>query len=74
MRILLPYQRLLRLHKLISRGATGSPVELARKMGVSRATIFRMLAMLKDSGAPIAYCKNQQRYYYESPFELSMVA
>ncbi len=61
-----------RLHRLIKRKATGTPEQLANRMNISRATIFRRMDDLKELGADIAYCRNRQSYYYESPFELNL--
>lgn len=52
--------------------STGSPRELADRMSVSRATLFRHLDDLRSMGAPIAYEKDRQTYYYEEPFDLKL--
>ena len=59
-----------RLDLLIRRKATGTPMQLARRLGVSRASVFRYLNELKSVGAPIQYCKVRPRYFYEYHFEL----
>lgn len=59
-----------RLDLLIRRKATGTPMQLARRLGVSRASVFRYLNELKSVGAPIQYCKVRQSYFYEYHFEL----
>lgn len=61
---------LVRLHLLIQRKATGSPVDLSRRLGVSKPTVFRYLQALRSYDAPIAYCKQRECYYYEHDFEL----
>ena len=64
--------RIKRLDSLIRHKATGSPEELADRMDVSRATIFRHLDDLRSVGAPIAYEKDRQTYYYDEPFDLKL--
>ena len=50
---------------LIRLKATGTPDEFAAKLGISRASVFRLLEYLKDTGMPVKYCKYRQAYYYE---------
>ncbi|MEM9917955.1 MAG: HTH domain-containing protein [Bacteroidota bacterium] len=57
--------KLVRLHQLINRKGTGDPAALARRLDISRASVFRYLNDLKDMGADIRYCKNRQSYQYE---------
>ena len=59
-----------RLDSLIRRKSTGSPAQLAHRLGVSEATIYRYIQELKEMGAPIKYCRERQSYKYESTFEL----
>jgi hypothetical protein len=58
--------KLKKLDRLIRYAATGSPNELAEKMNVSRATIFRVIARLKSEfEAPIYFDKRLNSYCYE---------
>jgi predicted DNA-binding transcriptional regulator YafY len=59
-----------RLDYLIRRKSTGSPAQLANRLGVSEATIYRYIQELKDMGAPIKYCRERQSYKYEKDYEL----
>ncbi len=63
--------RLQRLHLLISRKSTGKPEDLAQRLNVSRATLFRHLEELRAFGAPLEYNKNRETYQYQEPFELN---
>jgi len=48
-----------KLDRLIRHGVTGTPDDLAKKMNVSRATIFKLIARLKeDFEAPIYFDRN----------------
>ena len=58
-------QRLERLHHLINRKQTGSAQMLAQKLGVSRSTIYYLIADLKQLGAPVAYCNIRHTFYYK---------
>ena len=64
-------QRLKRIDQLVRLKATGSAQELAHRLGVSRASVFRYMDDLKDLGAPVTYCRNRQTFFYEENFELN---
>ncbi len=63
-------QTLDRLHNLIRLKATGSPQQLAKRLQVSKRTIFNLLEDLRIFGADIAYCKYAHSYYYTEPIDL----
>lgn len=50
---------------------TGSPGELAKRMGISESTLYKYISFMRDSGAPIAYSKKGRTYYYEQRVEFS---
>jgi biotin operon repressor len=52
------------LHEQISKKATGSPAELAKKLGVNERTVRRYIDKLREMGGEIIYCRNRQTYYY----------
>ena len=54
-----------RLDALIRKRATGTPEDLARRMGVSQATVYRWLQELKEFGLPVKYCRKRKTYLYE---------
>lgn len=57
--------RFSRLDYLIRHRATGTPEELAEKLGITRSTWFRLKEELTlDLGLPIAYDPLAQTYYY----------
>ena len=64
MKIYTHIERIKYLNSLIQRGATGTPLQLAEKLNVSKATANRLIAELRDRGAPILYCKHSQCYKY----------
>ena len=53
-----------RLHNLIKRKATGTPEQMAEKLGVSIGTIKNLINILKRRKLPIKYCREKQTYYY----------
>jgi biotin operon repressor len=59
------------IDSLVRRRATGSPDQLAHRLGISRATWFEWLGQLRaDLGLPIAYDAAAQTYYYTRPGRL----
>lgn len=60
--------RLKRLHALIQSKATGTPNQLARKLGVSLATVSRDIEWLRLTGAPVQYDRCRQTYFYEETY------
>ena len=59
------FERLQWIDQLIRMKATGSPQELADKLGVSKRTIYEYIQALKDLGAPVYYCKASGSYLYK---------
>jgi biotin operon repressor len=57
-------ERMQLLNKLIREQRTGSPEELADRLGVSRAKVYLMLEELKDIGIEIGYSKKSRSFYY----------
>lgn len=66
------FNRVERMHSLISKRRTGSPGEFAQKIGVSRSTLFVIISELKQLGAPIIFSREYQSYMYEYSVHLSL--
>jgi HTH domain len=64
-----------RIDHLIRTRATGTPAELAARLDTSLRNVYRLISDLKEQGFPIAYDKQKDTYYYNSPvkIELSIV-
>jgi hypothetical protein len=53
------------LDYLIRTRATGTPEELARKLGLSKRAWFELRSeLVEEFDFPIAYCPYRQSYYY----------
>jgi predicted DNA-binding transcriptional regulator YafY len=52
------------LHYLIKNKRTGTPQQLAEKLGVSKRTTYNYIGTLKNMGAPILFCYLSNSYCY----------
>ena len=59
------FYRLSRIDHFIRIKGTGTPGQLARRIGVGERTIYEYISMMKELGAPIKFCRDRQSYYYE---------
>lgn len=58
-------ERFKKIDYLIGIRGTGTPAQLADKLDISESMVYEYLSVLRDQGAPIAYDKERQTYYYE---------
>lgn len=56
---------LVRLHELIKRKQTGTPAQLAQRMGCSESTVYNKIKQLRETNLPVKYCATLGSYYYE---------
>jgi len=54
-----------RIDALIRRKATGTPKELAYRLGISERGLFNTLKLMKEMGGPINYNASRESYVYE---------
>ena len=53
-----------RLDSLIRKKATGTPKELAEKIGISERQLYNIINEMKSMGAPIIFCTINRTYTY----------
>ena len=56
-----------RVLRLTQNRSTGTPGELAHRLGVSERTARRLVECLKEEGYNIQYCRRNYTYYLISP-------
>jgi predicted DNA-binding transcriptional regulator YafY len=56
--------RLLYMNDLISRRATGTPSQFAKKLNISQRTLYRWIANMRDRNISITYDEERQSYCY----------
>ena len=64
--------RIGRLNRIVQRGHTGTPVEFARQLGVSRTCLYEMIDELRSRGVPIVYSKSLKTFYYSHPYDITI--
>jgi predicted DNA-binding transcriptional regulator YafY len=57
--------RMQRIDYLIRIKGTGTPSQLAHRLGMSKRSVFDYLNLMKNFGAPIKFCSSRQSYYYD---------
>ena len=55
-----------RIDQLIRLRATGTPKALAQRLGVSEASLYRVIDTMKEMGAPVEFCIRRQSYVYSN--------
>ena len=58
------FLRLSRIDQLIRIKGTGTPSELAGKIGISERSTYEYIRLMKDFGAPVLYSRQRKSYYY----------
>ena len=53
-----------RIHHLIRKKGTGTPTQLAQRLGISNRTVYNIINTLKDLGADIYFCSDRHSYCY----------
>lgn len=53
-----------RIDQLIKMKATGSARDLAKRLNVSKSTMYEIIDTMKNMGAEIEYCNHRKSYYY----------
>lgn len=61
------------LKELIEKERTGTPKELAKRLGISERMLFRYIENLKTSEKPIAFCRRRKTYVFSTPQKSSDV-
>jgi predicted DNA-binding transcriptional regulator YafY len=59
------FYRLNRIDHFIRIKGTGTPSELAGKIGISERSTYEYLRLMKDFGAPVYYSRQRKSYYYK---------
>jgi len=58
------FYRISIIDHLIQMECTGNAQQLAAQLGMARSTLFKYLDDMKELGAPIAYNRQRNTFYY----------
>lgn len=72
MKIIEQLERLEILHKLINDERTGSPTELADRLGISRSTLYNLIEELKSYNITVSYSRAKQSFVYDNDISLEI--
>jgi len=59
------FDRISRIDQLIRLQATGTPQDLARKLGICKSNLYLYLEFMRSMGAPIIYNQYRNSFVYE---------
>lgn len=65
-------ERLQVLHSLISQRKTGTPEQLAKRLGVSRSCLYNLIEELRVFQMPILYSRKIESFYYEKEVKFDL--
>ena len=65
-------ERLQVLHSLISQKKTGTPEQLAKRLGVSRSCLYNLIEELRVFQIPILYSRKIESFYYEKEVKFDL--
>ena len=57
-------QAIERVDGLIKLNSTGTADNLSRRFCVSKRSVYNIIELMKNMGAPIKYCQIRRTYYY----------
>jgi len=60
------FNRIARIDYLIRIKATGTPAQLAERLGMSERSVYEYINLMKELGAPIKFNSYRQTYYYDT--------
>lgn len=66
------FQRLEQIDHFICIRGTGTPAQLAVKVGISERSIYDYINLLKQFGAPIKFDRERKSYYYDEEGRFSI--
>ena len=59
------------LKELIEKQGTGTPKELAGRLGISERMLYRYIENLKSSEKPVEFCRRRNSYVFVSSHEIA---
>ncbi|MGB3465081.1 MAG: hypothetical protein WBA74_07420 [Cyclobacteriaceae bacterium] len=58
-------KRLSRMTEMISQGATGTPGDFAKSLGIGKTRLRELINVLIQAGLDVRYNRDEETYYFE---------
>ena len=65
--------RMEKLHTLIIQRKTGTPQELAERLGISRACLYILIDEFNALNLPVSYSRKYETFFYEREVKLTIL-
>jgi len=72
MNLLQNVNRIEKLHTLILYKKTGTPKELAERLGISRASLYILIDKFNSLNLQVSYSRKYETFYYEQEVKLTI--
>ena len=59
-------------HKLVEQEKTGTPIDFAKRIGVSRSTLYELISEFESRDIAIGYSRSRSTFYYKTPVAISI--
>jgi len=53
-------------HKLVQQEKTGTPVDFAKRIGISRSTLYELISEFESRDVAIGYSRSRSTFYYKT--------
>jgi hypothetical protein len=53
-------------HKLVDQQRTGTPIDFAKRISISRSTLYELISEFQSRGVEIGYSRTRNTFYYKS--------
>ena len=73
MNVIHQIEKLQKLNKLIEQEKTGTPMEFAQKLNISKSKLYELLGDLKSLGMEVKYNRRQKTFYYADSSKLNII-
>lgn len=72
MNLIKNFNRVEKLHQLIVAEKTGTPKQLAERLGISRATLYVLIDELNALNLTVAYSRKYETFFYEKDVKFAI--
>jgi predicted transcriptional regulator len=59
-------------NQLVEQERTGTPSEFAKRLGISRSTLYEIIDELRSRGVEVCYSRTNLTFYYKNPVSLEV--